>query len=161
MAQQFIKKVGVTPVDEGVHGQIIDSMSATTDKTTNAPSIRMALSNGVPAGSVIDYEGETVPDGYIRRDDIPTLSELNDNLTASLYSTSLSDISAIIDEYISSTNMTKGEKRHFTVGNYYCEITKIDNPSADRYVGIIIRATSNERYTFYKNGSTSTAINSF
>lgn len=78
---RYIKSIAHQPVDPGIHGQIVDSMSATTDKRGNAPSIRMAMSNGLPAGAIVEYTGNEVPDGYRRRDDIPTLSELNDNLT--------------------------------------------------------------------------------
>lgn len=77
---RYIKSIAHQPVDPGIHGQIVDSMSATTDKRGNAPSIRMAMSNGLPAGAIVEYTGNEVPDGYRRRDDIPTLSELNDNL---------------------------------------------------------------------------------
>lgn len=78
---RYIKSIAHQPVDPGIHGQIVDSMSATTDKRGNAPSIRMAMSNGLPAGAIVEYTGNEVPDGYRRRDDIPTLSELNDNLS--------------------------------------------------------------------------------
>lgn len=78
---RYIKSIAHQPVDPGIHGQIVDSMSATTDKRGNAPSIRMAMSNGLPAGAIVEYTGNEVPDGYRRRDDIPTLSELNDKLT--------------------------------------------------------------------------------
>lgn len=78
---RYIKSIAHQPVDPGIHGQIVDSMSNTTDKRTNAPSIRMAMSNGLPAGAIVEYTGNEVPDGYRRRDDIPTLSELNDNLS--------------------------------------------------------------------------------
>ena len=77
MATRWMKSIAHTQPDPGIHGQIVDSMSATTDKRTNAPSIRMAMSNGVPAGAVISYDGQTAPDGYRERSDLMDLSQLN------------------------------------------------------------------------------------
>ena len=99
MATRWMKSIAHTQPDPGIHGQIVDSMSATTDKRTNAPSIRMAMSNGVPAGAVISYDGQTVPDGYRERSDLMDLSQLNDNLSGfKFYPTGTQIVGLVADD---------------------------------------------------------------